>query len=58
MNAGSLPIMTYGGVITKGGSHAPTEFDPHLPAGPALLRSFRTISNSRTTGPNAAPGHF
>ena len=38
MNAGSLLIMTCGGVITKGGSHAPKEFYTHLPAGPSLRR--------------------
>ncbi len=38
MDAGFLPIMTYGGVIPKGGSHAAEEFYPHRPAGPPLRR--------------------
>src|SRR3954471_8228487 len=49
MNAGSLPIMTYGGGIKKGGSHAATEFYPPLPAGPSL----RCCDPS---GPSPAPG--
>src|SRR3954465_4684718 len=38
MGTGSLPIMTYGAPVITGGSHAPTEFYPHRPAGPALRR--------------------
>src|SRR6185437_8602084 len=38
MDTGSLPIMTYGGPVITGGSHAPTGFYPHFPAGPPLRR--------------------
>src|SRR6478735_7450731 len=40
--------MTYGGVITKGESHAPEEFYPHLPASPSLHRY-------DPSGPSPAP---
>src|SRR5262249_5271838 len=39
MDTGSLPIMTYGGPVITGGSHAPTAFYPDRPAGPPLRRS-------------------
>src|SRR3954467_796611 len=48
MDAGSPPIMTYGGGITKRGGHAPKEFYPHRPAGPPLRRRDRP-------GPSEAP---
>src|SRR6516162_11607368 len=38
MGTDSLPIMTYEEPVITGGSHAPTEFYPHRPAGPPLRR--------------------
>jgi hypothetical protein len=38
MDTGSLPIMTYEETVITGGSHAPTEFYPHRPAGPPPRR--------------------
>src|SRR5262249_7319817 len=49
MDTGSLPIMTYGGPVISGGSHAPTAFYPHRPAGPPLRRHDRS-------GPPGTPG--
>ena len=48
MDTGSLPIMTYGGPIITGASHAPTEFYPHRSAGPPLRRCDRS-------GPSETP---
>src|SRR5262249_49526469 len=38
MDTGPLPIMTYVETVITGGSHAPTGFYPHRPAGPPLRR--------------------
>src|SRR5262245_3186155 len=48
MDTGSLPIMTYGRPVITGGSHAPTAFYPHRPAGPPLRRR-------RHAGPPGTP---
>src|SRR5262249_39444748 len=56
MGTDSLPIMTYGKSVITGGSHAPTEFYPHRPAGPPLRRRARS-GPSPTPGPRAqGPG--
>src|SRR6516165_1887725 len=49
MDTDSLPIMTYEGPVITGGSHAPTEFYPHRPAGPPLRRC-------DPSGPSESPG--
>src|SRR5262245_9232210 len=49
MGTDSLPIMTYEEPVIPGGSHAPTEFYPHRPAGPPLRRL-------DPSGPSPTPG--